>query len=114
SDTVYVPVDRVYPDSVYFWHVEAVNSHDESNGFTDAHEFTYAVFVCGDASGDGNVNLLDILYLIDHLYGDPLGPAPDPEASGDVNADGDVNLLDVLQLIDHLYGEPPVSELTCP
>ncbi|UCD18085.1 MAG: exo-alpha-sialidase, partial [Candidatus Zixiibacteriota bacterium] len=33
SDTVYVPVDRVYPDSVYFWHVEAVNSHDESNGF---------------------------------------------------------------------------------
>ncbi|UCD17946.1 MAG: dockerin type I repeat-containing protein, partial [Candidatus Zixiibacteriota bacterium] len=65
-----------------------------------------AGYACGDANGDGDVNLLDILYLIDFLYGNPTGPAPDPMESGDANADGDVNLLDILYLIDYLYGSP--------
>ncbi len=33
-------------------------------------------YVCGDANGDTDVNLLDILYLIDHIYGNPAGPPP--------------------------------------
>ena len=114
TDTIFTPDERVFADSVYYWRVEAVSVFEESNGFTDPYEFSYVDFVCGDANGDLLVNLLDILYLIDYLYGSPIGPAPEPEASGDVNADGNVNLLDVLQLIDYLYGEPPPPELICP
>jgi len=114
SDTAFVSPVRVYADSSYYWRVEAVNVFDESNGFTEPNEFSYVAFVCGDADGDMLVNLLDVLYLIDHLYGSPQGPAPDPQAAGDVNADGSVNLLDILQLIDFLYGEPPPPELICP
>lgn len=71
-------------------------------------------YICGDPSLDGNVNLIDILYLIDYLYGVPPGPAPNPRESGDVNADGLVNLVDILYLIDNLYGVPPGPDPQCP
>ena len=72
-------------------------------------------FLCGDASGDDDVNLTDILQVIAFVYNDPPGPAPDPLASGDVNNDGLHNLADILDLISHVYvvplGEPI---LICP
>ncbi|UCD29925.1 MAG: VCBS repeat-containing protein [Planctomycetota bacterium] len=71
-------------------------------------------YVCGDANNDDNINLLDILYLIDFLYGNPLGPPPDPMEAGDANADGNVNLLDILYLIDFLYGSPQGPDPLCP
>jgi len=70
--------------------------------------------VCGDANGDGYVNLLDILFLITYLYGAPPGPAPEPPEAGDANADGSTNLLDILYLIDFLYGTPPGPVPLCP
>lgn len=70
-------------------------------------------FLCGDVNVDQNVNLIDILYLIDNLYGNPPGPAPVPEQSGDVNSDGNINLIDILYLIDFLYGLPPGPNPIC-
>lgn len=69
------------------------------NGVGDACEF-----VCGDANNDSLVNLLDILYLIDHIYGNPPGAEPVPFEAGDVNFDGVLNLLDILLLIENIYG----------
>ncbi|UCD17203.1 MAG: hypothetical protein JSV44_12250, partial [Candidatus Zixiibacteriota bacterium] len=71
-------------------------------------------YVCGDADGDGNVNLLDILYLIIYLYDTPPGDPPDPIEAGDANADGNVDLLDILYLIDFKYGSPLGPEPMCP
>jgi hypothetical protein len=61
---------------------------------------------CGDVNADGNLNLLDILYLIDHVYGTPPGPPPGQFAQGDVVTDGYLNLLDILYLINYLYAVP--------
>ena len=71
-------------------------------------------FICGDVNVDGDINLLDILFLIDYVYNNPPGPAPDPIESGDVNADGNINLLDILYLIEFEYGEPTGPEPVCP
>ncbi|MBN2227463.1 MAG: trypsin-like peptidase domain-containing protein [candidate division Zixibacteria bacterium] len=71
-------------------------------------------YVCGDANGDGDFNLLDVLYLIIYIYQTPPGPAPDPMESGDANADGDVNLLDILHMISNIYGNPPGPPPLCP
>ncbi len=62
-------------------------------------------YICGDASGDGAVNLLDVTFLINFLY--KSGPAPDPYESGDVNNDDAVNILDITYLISFLYKEGP-------
>ncbi len=64
-------------------------------------------FICGDASGDGQVNILDVTYLINYLYKE--GPAPAFMEAADINSDGNVNLLDITYLIEFLYddGAPP-------
>jgi len=68
------------------------------------------LFVCGDANGEGNINILDITFLINYLYKD--GPAPNPEASADVNSDGGINILDVTYLINYIYKDGPLPD--CP
>jgi hypothetical protein len=67
-------------------------------------------FTCGDADGDGNVNMLDILHLIAYLYKG--GVAPEPLVAADVNGDGSINMLDILYLIAYLYKGGP--EPDCP
>lgn len=59
---------------------------------------------CGDVNADGSLNLMDILYLIEHIYGIPPGPPPGEFAQGDVHTDGSLNLLDIIYLIRYLYG----------
>ena len=104
---IYTPLDTVcIQDSI------VIAAYDHCSG--DTLSFVLKVLLCGDASGDCAVNLLDILYLIDYLYGTPMGPAPDPPEAGDANYDGAINLLDVLYLIDYLYGNPPGPEPVCP
>ncbi len=66
------------------------------------------VYICGDANDDGNVNMLDITYLIKYLYKG--GPPPIPMYdAGDVNNSGTINMLDITYLINFLYkhGLPP-------
>ncbi|PKK82522.1 MAG: hypothetical protein CVT49_13290 [candidate division Zixibacteria bacterium HGW-Zixibacteria-1] len=65
-------------------------------------------FVCGDANGDGNINILDATFLIGYLYKG--GPAPDPTIAADANGSGSINILDVTYLINYLYkgGAAPI------
>jgi len=65
----------------------------------------YELVQAGDIDTSGAFNLIDILLLIDYIYGDPPGPAPDPIAAGDVNCDDAINLLDILYLIATVYQE---------
>jgi hypothetical protein len=66
------------------------------------------VYICGDANGDGAIEIADVVYLINYLFID--GPAPVPcLAAGDANCDGVVNITDVVYLINYLFisGPPP-------
>jgi hypothetical protein len=71
-------------------------------------------FCCGtagDANNDGTVNILDIVYMIDHVY---TGGAPPPcYYQGDATGDQILNILDITYLIDYLYqgGPPPICFL---
>ena len=61
---------------------------------------TIAEFQKGDVSGDGNVNIFDLLALIKVLSG--RGTA---EGAADVNGDGKTNIFDLLELIRTLAGK---------
>jgi agmatine/peptidylarginine deiminase len=65
------------------------------------------VYICGDANGDGVINVTDVVYLINYLFLVPPGPAPQPLAAGDANCDGTINVTDVVYLINYLFLLPP-------
>ncbi len=120
ADTVEIKIMSAGMDEGTYHAQIAINSNDPDPGdnpFVIPVELTVLTlpqFVCGDANNDEEVNLLDILYLIANIYGDPAGPPPDPPESGDVNNDGSVNLLDILFLISYKYDTPPGPSPQCP
>jgi hypothetical protein len=65
---------------------------------------TYS-FTCGDANGDGGVNIGDAVYLINHIFNN--GPAPGSSAAGDANCDSNVNIGDAVYLINHIFNNGP-------
>jgi hypothetical protein len=77
----------------------------DADGIGDACDF-----ICGDIDGNGQTDMLDILYLISYLYKG--GPAPDPPEGGDVDDDDACNMLDILYLISYLHKGGPEPE--CP
>ncbi len=103
-------VDGLIEGETYFWRVRGQNQAGWGD-YSSVWSFTTEIsWVCGDASGDGLVNLIDITALINYLYKE--GPAPDPEKAGDVDSSGTVNLLDITYLISYLYKEGP--DPNCP
>lgn len=65
---------------------------------------------CGDANGNGNVNLLDIITMIGHLYKGCL--SLQHTRLSDVDGNGTINILDIIYLIYFLYKNGP--PLMCP
>ncbi len=113
ADTTYTFTGRTEGD--YYYRVRPMDADGQWGRFSNiAGVSVKAAYLCGDPNDDEAVNLLDVLYLIDFVYGDPTGPAPIPPEAGDANADGSINLLDILYLIDFLYGVPPGPEPLCP
>jgi len=80
--------------------------------FTDIFEaHAVPVFIPGDATGDGLVNLFDISYLGTYLYND--GPLPVHMSAADVDGNCIVNMLDVTYIIDNLYRLGPDLLVGC-
>ncbi|MCK5126538.1 MAG: dockerin type I repeat-containing protein [candidate division Zixibacteria bacterium] len=61
--------------------------------------------VCGDANGDGEVNIGDTVYLINYVFNG--GPAPDPIEAGDANNDDEVNIGDGVFIINYAFKGGP-------
>lgn len=67
----------------------------------------FLMYVCGDANGDGNINIGDAVYLIKYVLRG--GPAPNPLEAGDANCDGSVNIGDAVYINNYVFcdGPPP-------
>ena len=62
----------------------------------------------GDADNSGEVDILDVTYIINYLY--KSGPEPEPHPlMADAEGDGDIDILDSNYIINYLYknGSPP-------
>ncbi|UCB52094.1 MAG: hypothetical protein JSV10_08920, partial [Candidatus Zixiibacteriota bacterium] len=72
-------------------------------------DYAYVNYLSGDANGDNDVDIGDVIYLVNHLYRE--GSSPEPLSVGDVNGDGVVNVGDVVYLINYILrnGPPPIS-----
>lgn len=66
--------------------------------------------LCGDANGDGNINVGDAVYVISYIFRG--GPAPQPPVAGDANCDGKVNVGDAVYVISYIFKGGPAP--CCP
>ncbi|HOW25122.1 MAG TPA: FISUMP domain-containing protein [Bacteroidales bacterium] len=62
--------------------------------------------LCGDVSGDGVVNVLDIISMVSYIMGS--NPSPFGSDAADINADGVINILDVIALVNNIMQVPGV------
>jgi Dockerin type I domain len=91
-----------------------VIDYDTYPGWPHYQAFTQFIdminYLCGDANGNGLLNIQDITYLINFLY--KMGPDPDPLKAGDPNGNSIVNIQDITYLINFLYKGGPAP--ICP
>ncbi|UCD16702.1 MAG: immune inhibitor A [Candidatus Zixiibacteriota bacterium] len=114
NDTSYQLAGK--PEGTYYYKVRARDADNQWGYYSPLRTVTVGDLpqpVCGDVTGDADINMLDILFIVDHLYSVPPGPAPEPPKIGDVNDDESLNLLDILFLISYLYKNPPGPEPVC-
>lgn len=62
-------------------------------------------YVCGDANGDGGVNISDAVYIINCIFRG--GPCAEPDKGGDPNCDGTANISDGVYLINLIFRGGP-------
>jgi hypothetical protein len=100
-------VKGVTRDTIF---IEPITVIVEDTCNADTLSFITMVFLCGDANGNGVVNIQDVTYIINYLYKG--GPAPTPLQAGDASGNGVVNILDVTYIINFLYKGGPAP--ICP
>jgi len=62
-------------------------------------------YLAGDANGSGDVNGIDVVFMVNYFKG--LGPSPSPLLRADSNGDCVANGLDVVFLVNYFKGGPP-------
>ncbi|MDH4222953.1 MAG: dockerin type I repeat-containing protein [candidate division Zixibacteria bacterium] len=62
----------------------------------------------GDVTGDGEITVADVIYLIHYMFYN--GPPPNPFLAADANCDGFVTISDVVYLINNLFKGGPAPE----
>ncbi len=62
-------------------------------------------WICGDADGNKEINLLDIIFMVNYKYKG--GPAPEYEQSCDVDNSGAFNVLDIAAMINFKFKGGP-------
>jgi hypothetical protein len=93
----------------YYWRVESVNDCGTASPYQDS-PFSLYVFIAGDATNDGIVDVADVVHIVNYLYRQ--GEEPDPIGSGDASCDGITNVADIVWLVSYLYKSGPAP--CCP
>ncbi len=58
-------------------------------------------YVCGDANGDGDINVGDAVHIINYVFKG--GTAPDPLEAGDANCDETINVGDAVYIVNYIF-----------
>ena len=68
-------------------------------------------YICGDADGEGTVNISDAVFLVNYIFAD--GAAPSPLASGDADCDQEIDIADVVYLVNYIFAGGPAPCAGC-
>ena len=110
--------DEINPGDTITYTVAIMHSVSGTAGLADVLAkaeawYNRVPYICGDANGDTNVNIGDVVYLVNLIFHN--GPSPEPQAAGDVNCDGSVNIGDAVYMANYVFQQDaPVPCADCP
>jgi hypothetical protein len=115
NDTSYVMTEfnaTLLPPGNYDAHI-MVSSNDPDESYVDipVHLQIKMPFVCGDADGDGQVSVADVVFLVSYMF--QQGNPPEPPALGDLDCSGSINIADIVYLINYIFREGPAPCSGC-
>ncbi|MGL4549012.1 dockerin type I repeat-containing protein [Eubacterium aggregans] len=73
------------------------------------NDMSYTIIIYGDVNGDGQINMMDVAYLRDQIYGIDTLDGPFYRAM-DVNHDNRVNLMDLAAIRDAIYEVDTINQ----
>lgn len=76
------------------------------NGLTGSTTIQVSQCACGDDNGNGQVEIGDVFYLVNNLFGN----GPPPVSCGDANSDGAVSSADAVYLVNYLMARGPIPQ----
>ena len=79
--------------------------------FRSAKGYLFPTYVFGDCTGDGVVDVADVVLLINYLYKGE--ESPNPYGKGDPNRDCIIDVADLVYLINYLYKNGPAPLKGC-
>ncbi len=82
------------------WNANTDQADSNSDGRGDACDYT-----CGDVNDDGEINILDMIYMIDAKF--KCGPYPRVYEAGDADGNGTFNVLDIIWMIAFKFNSGP-------
>ena len=101
--TSYTPTDSLSWGTRYWWKVKAYDLHGGTTWSSQV--FSFRTVTLGDADNDGEVNVVDVVFLVNYIFAD--GPPPQPLFAGDANCDGTINIADGVCLINYIFADGP-------
>lgn len=111
DDSVYVDsdVDGVSDYQYLVIAEDGLGNLSPHSAILDATEPSY---LCGDADGNGSLNISDGVFLVAFIFGS--GPAPDPYLAGDCDCTSVINISDAVYMIAYIFGAGPPPCAACP
>ena len=104
--------NKGYDNLIYLWQLGKINKESEhwpKYLHDPQHTGCYKCdenYLCGDADGDGIVNIADVTYLIQYIFVDG-SPAPSPLLAGDADNNAVVQISDAVYLIQYIFNGGP-------
>jgi subtilisin family serine protease len=97
TDTLFTDYN-VIPDSTYRYMFTVVGTDMSESDYSKSIGATVLAAANGDANGDQNVNVLDIISMVTYILdGDP---NPFLFDAADINSDGSINVLDIIGVVN--------------
>ena len=88
---------------IFYWKARAYDRWGA--GTWSAQTRSFYVFQYGDANGDGETTIADVVYIVNYAF--KSGPAPEPIRAADVNCDDIVDIVDAVYLVNYLFKGGP-------
>ncbi len=83
-------------------------------GSNDEQFYSFEIimsYICGDADGNGSIDIGDLVFMVAFMFSD--GPPPAVLASIDIDGSGSIDIADLVALVDYMFGIPTGPAPVC-